>query len=155
MGYCTVGDVKDLIKEDLFNAILGDQYIDEDDPEALAEKEKRITLLIESAIADADAEINGYLRRYKPPFQEPPSVLKKFCKDIAAYNLVSRIGIDEQDRDKTYLNRYNAAIKYLTMVAEGKIDIGIGEDTAQAASAAGFRMDSDTRLFSRDSMNGW
>lgn len=155
MGYCTVGDVKDLIKEDLFNAILGDQYIDEDDPEALAEKEKRITLLIESAIADADAEINGYLRRYKPPFQEPPSVLKKFCKDIAAYNLVSRIGIDEQDRDKTYLNRYNAAIKYLTMVAEGKIDICIGEDTAQVASAAGFRMDSDTRLFSRDTMNGW
>lgn len=154
MGYCVVDDVKDLVKEDMFNAILGCEYIDEEDTAAKEEKDKRIADLIESAITDADAEIHGYLsKRYKLPFQDTPAVLKKFSKDIAAYNLVSRIGIDEQDRDKTYLNRYNAAIKFLTMVAEGKIDIGTY--TPQHNSAVGFRMNSNNRLFSRESMGGW
>ena len=38
-------------------------------------------------------------------------VINKFSKDIAVYNLFSRIGIDEGTDQKTYLNRYNAAIK--------------------------------------------
>lgn len=154
MGYCAVEDVKDLVKEDLFNAILGDGYIDEDDTEAMEKREADITLLIENAITDADAEIDGYLSaRYNLPFQSPPAVLKKFSKDIAAYNLVSRIGIDEQDRDKTYLNRYNAAVKFLTAVAEGKIDIGTY--TPQTNAAVGFKMNSADRLFSRESLRGW
>lgn len=153
MGYCNAEDVRQLIKDDMYNAILGDAYIDEDDEQAAAEREKNINLLIENAIADADAEINGYLsKRYSIPFHEPPAVLKKFSKDIAAYNLMSRIGIDEQDRDKTYLNRYNAAIKFLIMAAEGKIDIGT--DAPQTNSAVGFVMDSRRRLFSRESMRG-
>ena len=60
MGYCTVADVKELVKDDMLNSILGDAYIDEDDPGAMAQKEADITALIESAIADADAEIDGY-----------------------------------------------------------------------------------------------
>ena len=157
MGYCTVADVKELVKEDMFNSILADRYIDEDDAEAMAKKKKDITSLIESAIADADAEINGYLsKRYSPPFREPPAVLRKFSKDIAAYNLVSRKGINEDDPEKTYLTRYNSAIKFLTMVAEGKIDIGTSEDNVgQATAAEGFHFQSSRRLFSRDSMGGW
>ena len=38
--------------------------------------------------------------------------------------LFSRIGIDESTDQKTYLNRYNAAIKFLTLVAEVKVSIG-------------------------------
>ena len=44
MGYCAVEAVKDLVKDDLFNAILGDEYIDEDDAEAMAKREENITL---------------------------------------------------------------------------------------------------------------
>ena len=151
MGYCTVDDVKELVKEDMYNAILGCEYLDDEKAE---EKEQKITQLTESAISDADAEIDGYLsKRYKLPFENPPGVLKKFSKDIAAYNLVSRIGIDEQDRDKTYLNRYNAAIKFLTLVAEGKIEIGAY--TPEINSAAGFQLASSKRLFSRETMKGW
>ena len=151
MGYCTVDNVKELVKEDMYNAILGCEYLDDEKAE---EKEQKITQLTESAISDADAEIDGYLSiRYKLPFENPPGVLKKFSKDIAAYNLVSRIGIDEQDRDKTYLNRYNAAIKFLTLVAEGKIEIGAY--TPEINSAAGFRLASSKRLFSRETMKGW
>lgn len=157
MGYCTVADVLDLIKEDEFNSILGDRYIDESDAEAAAKKEKDIAQLVENAIADADAEIDGYLsKRYSPPFGEPPAVLRKFSKDIAAYNLMSRKGINEDDAEKTYLTRYNSAIRFLTMVAEGKIDIGTAkEDVGQASAAEGFHFRSSRRLFSRESMRGW
>lgn len=151
MGYCTVEDVKDLIKEDMYNMIIGCEYLDEEKAE---EKETKIDELTENAIVDADAEIDGYLsKRYKLPFGEPPGVLKKFSKDIAAYNLVSRVGIDEQDRDKTYLTRYNAAIKFLTLVAEGRIEIGAY--TPEVNSAVGFHMKCSNRIFSRDSMKGW
>lgn len=157
MGYCTVADVRELIKEDMFNSILGDRYIDENDAGAVAKKEEDITLLIENAIADADAEIDGYLlKRYSPPFAETPAVLRKFSKDIAAYNLMSRKGIEEDNPEKTYLTRYNSAIKFLTMVAEGKIDIGTTTEAAgQSPAAEGFRFRSSRRLFSRESMRGW
>ena len=156
MGYCTAADVRELIKDDMFNSILGDRYIDESDAEAMAEKEKDITLLIENAIADADAEIDGYLsKRYSPPLAEPPAVLKKFSKDIAAYNLMSRKGIEEDNSEKTYLTRYNSAIKFLTMVAEGKVDIGAQQDDPGKTAAEGFRFRSSHRLFSRESMRGW
>lgn len=157
MGYCTVADVRELIKEDMFNSILGDRYINEDDAEEMTKKEEDIILLIENAITDADAEIDGYLsKRYDPPFAEPPAVLKKFSKDIAAYNLMSRKGIEEDNPEKTYLTRYNSAIRFLTMVAEGKIDIGTAkEDIGQASAAEGFHFRSSRRLFSRESMRGW
>ena len=157
MGYCTVADVRDLIKDDMLNSILGDIYIDESDVEAMEKREKDITFLIENASMDADAEIDGYLsKRYSPPFEEVPAVLKKFSKDIAAYNLVSRRGINEDTQEKTYLTRYNSAIKYLTMVAEGKIDIGTTVDNiGQAVAKDSFHFISSHRLFSRKSMRGW
>lgn len=148
-AYCSAEEVRTMIKDDLVNAILGDEYIDD-----VSEREAKLMELSEGAILDADAEINGYLsKRYRLPFDNPPAVLNKFSKDIAVYNLVSRIGIDESERDKTFLNRYNAAIKFLTLVAEGKIDIGVYEP--QKVSASGFRMDSGRRRFSRDSLRGW
>lgn len=148
-AYCSAEEVVDMIKGDLVNAILGDEYI-EDETERL----EKLSGLAENAVSDASAEIDGYLsKRYRLPFDKPPAVLNKFAKDIAAYNLVSRAGIDESDRDKTFLTRYNAAVKFLTMVAEGKIDIGT--DRPQEAAASGFRMDSGRRQFSRNSLRGW
>ena len=55
MGYCTVEDVKDLIKEDMYNMIIGCEYLDEEKAE---EKEAKIDELTENAIVDADAEIS-------------------------------------------------------------------------------------------------
>lgn len=115
MGYCTTGEVLKMIKEDMVNSIIGDEYIEDAD-----EKQQKITALCEDAISDACAEIDGYLaKRYKVPFTKTPQVINKLAKDIAVYNLVSRTGIDESEREKTFLNRYNAAIKFLTEVAKG------------------------------------
>lgn len=132
------------------NVIIGDEYIEDE-----REREEKIAGLCENAISDACAEIDGYLaKRYNVPFEKTPQVINKFAKDIAVYNLASRTGIDESEREKTYLNRYNAAIKFLLDVAKGTISIGVEEKGGNAA-ANGFNMRSSDRVFSRGSMRGW
>ena len=139
-----------MIKDDALNAIIGDTYIE--DP---AEREDRIVPIIEMAIADADAEIDGYLaKRYTVPFSPVPQVLNKLSKDIAIYNLFSRIGIDESTDQKTYLNRYNAAISFLRLVAEGKASVGNQTTDQATAAATGFSASSNGRIFTRHKMEG-
>ena len=150
MGYCTQKDVRDMIKDDALNALIGDTFIE--DPE---EREAKIGPIIDEAIADADGEIDGYLaKRYPAPISPVPKVINKFAKDIAVYNLFSRVGIDESSEEKNYLNRYNAAIKFLTFVAEGKVSLGAPTDDPKAAASTGFQMASNPRLFSRRTMRG-
>ena len=153
MAYCTAEEVIDMLKPDMYGYIVGEGSDDLDD-EALRDN---ILLLAGNATDDAQAEIDGYLaKRYDVPFIMVPKVVSKFAKDIALYNLVSRKGIDESDREKTYLTRYNAAVAFLTKVAEGKVDIDTGEShTTQTAAANGFSMKREHRIFSRSSMRGW
>ena len=150
--YCTVEEVLEMIKDDMKNVIIGDEYIEDKQ-----EREAKIAKLCEDAISDACAEIDGYLaKRYRVPFTKTPQVINKFAKDISVYNLVSRTGIDESDREKTFLNRYNAAIKFLTEVAKGTISVGAEDEAVGSGNAAnGFKMKSSGRIFSRDSMRGW
>ena len=150
MSYCTKQEVREMLKDDALNALIGDEYID--DP---AEREAKIGPIIEAAIEDADGEVDGYLaKRYAVPIIPAPKVINKFAKDVAVYNLYSRHGIDESSAEKNYLNRYNAAVKFLTLVAEGKVSIGAQADDPATAAATGFSVQSNPRLFSRDSMRG-
>lgn len=150
MSYSTRAEVRDMIKDDALNAIVGDTFIEEP-----AEREELVGPIIDAAIGDADAEIDGYLaKRYAVPLSPAPKVINKFSKDIAVYNLFSRIGIDEGTDQKTYLNRYNAAIKFLTLVAEGKVSLGAEADDPATAAATGFSVKSNPRLFSRGQMRG-
>lgn len=151
MRYCTEQETIGMIKDDMASAIIGDEYIE--DPE---ERRKKLVDLAVDAVSDACAEIDGYLaKRYTLPIARPPKVLNKLAKDISAYNLVSRMGIDEGEREKTFLNRYNAAIKFLMEVAKGTVSIGIDEENGSAAAANGFQMLSSGRIFSRESMKEW
>ena len=150
MSYSTQAEVRDMIKDDALNAIIGDTFIEEP-----AEREELVGPIIDAAIGDADAEIDGDLaKRYAVPLSPAPKVINKFSKDIAVYNLFSRIGIDEGTDQKTYLNRYNAAIKFLTLVAEGKVSLGAEADDPATAAATGFSVKSNPRLFSRGQMRG-
>lgn len=152
MSYSTKKEVREMIKDDALNAIIGDTFI-----EKPAKRERLVAPIIEAAIADADAEIDGYLaKRYRVPFTPVPRVLNKFSKDIAIYNLYSRVGIDEGTDEKNYLNRYRAAIDFLKLVAEGKVSIGgEGGDDPASAAATGFSQHSNTRLFTRGKMRGY
>ncbi len=151
MAYSTAEEVLGMIKGDALNSIIGDTYI-EDEAQRLA----KIMPLVEDAIADADGEIDGYLvKRYPVPLLSVPRSIAKFSKDIAIYNLFSRIGIDEGSKEKNYLNRYNAAVAFLKLVAEGKVDIGVGAETEGISTkASGFTIRNSNRLFSRESMRG-
>lgn len=150
MSYSQRTEVREMIKDDALNAIIGDTFIE--DP---AQREELVGPIIDEAIADADGEIDGYLaKRYRVPLSPVPKVINKFSKDIAVYNLFSRIGIDEGTDEKTYLNRYNAAIKFLTLVAEGKVSVGAEADDPAKAAATGFAVQSSPRLFSRRQMKG-
>ena len=150
MSYSTRAEVRDMVKDDALNAIIGDTFIE--DP---VEREELVSPIIDAAIADADAEIDGYLaKRYAVPLSPAPKVINKFSKDIAVYNLFSRIGIDESTDQKTYLTRYNAAIKFFELVADGKVSIGTEADDPASAAATGFSAKSNTRLFTRGSMRG-
>lgn len=149
MEYCTVDQVLKLLKADAQDIILGDQYLEDE-----ADKQRRMRELTESAIEDADAEMNGYLaKRYELPFPDNPPILNKLGKDIAIYNLFSRIGIEEDGREKNYLTRYQAAIRFLEAVGTGKIELGIR--TPEQAAHTGFCVQSPERIFSRDSLKGW
>lgn len=151
MSYSTRAEVREMIKDDALNAIIGDTFIEEP-----AQREELVAPLIDEAIADSGGEIDGYLaKRYAVPLSPVPKVINKFSKDIAIYNLFSRIGIDEGTGEKTYLNRYNAAVKFLTLVAEGKVSIGADADgDPSSAAAIGFSAKSNPRLFTRGQMRG-
>lgn len=148
--YCTIPEVRDMLKDDAVAALIGGDYIED-----ASEKETAITPLIESAIEDACGEIDGYLmKRYPVPLRKVPKVISKFAKDIAIYNLFSRIGIDESEREKNYLNRYQAAIRFLENVTKGVIDIGGSNPEDAHKASTGFAVKSSPRHFSRDSMRG-
>ncbi len=139
MSYSTRAEVRSMVKDDALNAIIGDTFIE--DP---AEREELVAPIIDEAIADADGEIDGYLaKRYAVPISPAPKIINKCSKDIAVYNLFSRIGIDESTDQKTYLNRYNQAIKFLTLVAEGKVSLGTETDDPATAAATGFSVKSN------------
>ena len=64
--YCTVEEVLEMIKDDMMNVIIGDEYIEDKQ-----EREAKIAKLCEDAISDACAEIDGYLaKRYSVPFKK-------------------------------------------------------------------------------------
>ena len=109
--------------------------------------------MIEQAIDDADGEINGYLAsRYPTPLNKVPKVINKYSKDIAVYNLFSRAGLDESERENNYLTRYKAAIKFLELVAKGTVSLGT--EDIQTKANVGFQVNANKRLFSRDSLRG-
>lgn len=148
--YCTPEEVRGSLKDDALNVLIGDRYIE--DP---AEREQLILPIITEAIADACGEIDGYLaKRYPVPLSVVPKVINKYGKDIAVYNLYSRVGIDESEKEKNYLNRYNAAIRFLELVAKGTVDLDIGGSNNVQKASTGFQVQSNPRHFSRGSMRG-
>lgn len=152
MGYCTAADVRDMLTDDAAHALTGN----DDRMDDAGAREVRILELIDDAIRDAGGEVDGYVaKRYPVPLAPVPGIIAKLAKDIALYNLFARIGIDEDGRDKTYLTRYNAAIAFLRLVAEGKCDIGTAGITGgRIAPAKGMTLSSAPRLFSRRSLRG-
>lgn len=87
--------------------------------------------VINAKIADADAEIDGYLLgRYDLPLASPPAILKAHACSIAWYRLLGSAADGPARQD------YDDAVRYLTNVARGVVLL-VAPSAAPAVSGAG------------------
>ena len=106
---------------------------------------------VDRAIADAGAEIDGYLLSggYAVPLPGPPDNIKKYCIDISAANLVISAGMMKIDSGgEAIIEQAKIARRYLSKVAEGKYRIPgytIGGELAKPPSG-GVRVSTRPRL---------
>jgi phage gp36-like protein len=86
--------------------------------------------VLDRAIADANAEIDGYLAtRYQLPLAETPPALTRIASDIARYLLYDDAVTDSVSE------RYDNAVKFLRSVARG--DVSLVQQAGSTAETAG------------------
>lgn len=104
-------------------------------------------VVVASKLADADAEIDGYLQgRYQLPLVPVPAVLLRLACDISRYHLYD-------DRvTEAVMQRYKDAIAYLVRVSKGEVQLGLGAGEAPPASSGGPEFATPGREFTRDSL---
>ncbi len=135
MAYATQQDIIDRYGEEIL-AVAFDR-----DNDGAAE-----TDAVAAALSDASDEIDGYLGRYNLPLADPPRILTFLCVDIALYKgSVETVNTEERRK------RYEDAIRYLTKVAEGKIQL-FPDDPSAPMGGSGAYMAGPERLFTRGSM---
>lgn len=101
--------------------------------------------VLDQAIADASAEIDGYLGgRYTLPLSHVPLVLSRICADLVRYYLYGDAPLDQVRQ------RYEDAVAFLKSVARGQMTLGVATDGKAAAPSDNAEMQSGGRVFSRD-----
>lgn len=102
------------------------------------------------ALADATAEIDAYLGRFRQPFTETPPILKRLCCDIARYRLTATSGVQITDEIR---NRYKIdVLDLLKALARGDVQLGVdslGEQVATSDNGVVF-VNRKNRIFARD-----
>jgi len=132
--YATQADILEQLDEDILIQLTDD-----------ADTGDVVDDVVTRAIADADAEIDGYCgKRYSVPFDTVPPIIRKFAVDIAIYNLYARRKGAPEDREK----RYNNAVKFLTNVSKGLISLGENDPDSTPASNAP-EIENEDRIFTR------
>jgi len=134
------------VQDDILEQISEAELIDLTDDEGAGSVD---TSAVARAIADADAEIDGYCAtRYTVPFLPVPVMIRKLSVDIAIYNLYSRRGkgmgdIVPEDREK----RYNNAIRFLRDVSKGLISLGADAPAQDSGGGPEATTDKSDRVF--------
>jgi len=108
-------------------------------------------VVVDEAIAQADAEIDAYLgSRYEVPVTPTPPRVKALSVDMAIYQLYSRrSAVPPVRRDK-----YEAALAFLRAVAAGTVGLeGAGGTSGGIGEVA--ELSSEPRLFSRTGLKDW
>ncbi len=139
--YCSQADILDQLEEaDLI------RLTDDEDAGVIS------TPRVDKAIADADAEINGYCgQRYRVPFEPVPELVRKFSVDIAIYNLFARRPLIPDDRR----GRYRDVIAFLRLLAAGTVTLGVEDPEGTPVPADRPCVTGPQRVFSRAKLGGW
>lgn len=103
------------------------------------------------ALADADAEIDGYLAtRYQLPLASVPVVLTRLAADMARYNLCNN-GVPE-----TVRQRYEDAVSLLKRLASGDVQLaGITPVVAVGGSGNAVATRVPDRVFSATQLQNY
>ena len=108
--------------------------------------------VVERAIADASAEIDGYLAKVlQLPLTVVPDVLGKKAADIARYFLYG----DRADKESQVTRSYNEALRWLENVSKGLVQLTDGPETPAAAGGGQVQASAPNRVFTRDSLRGF
>lgn len=102
--------------------------------------------VLQVALNDATAEIDGYLTKYKKPFKTTPPILVIYCCDIARYRMVG----DDRLKTEAVEKRYAQAIDFLTRVAKGQIQLVEDEDGTVAETDSVIIFSDKQKVFGRD-----
>jgi phage gp36-like protein len=142
MSYCDIGDLKNDISEaELI------QLTDDDDAGVVDET------VVADAIADADSEIDAYLRaRYDLPLDTAPRILKKLSVGITLYYLFHR----RQIANEVIKERYDNAVKLLDRIAKGQVQLveADGDAVTDEGGPQASKTEGD-RIFSDDTMENF
>ena len=102
--------------------------------------------VLAEAQAQADAEIDGYLRgRYALPLAGTPEIINRCACDIARWILYSGVITEEVER------RYKRSIELLEKIAKGDIQLGL----LAAPSESEVNLSSDMPQFESDELQDW
>lgn len=101
--------------------------------------------VLERALGDASAEIDGYLvGRLALPLVTPPALLRVFCCDMTRYRLMSTTA------DERAAEAYKAAIAYLVRVASGAISLQAPADVPAPAGVGDVAFSAGSKVFGRE-----
>ena len=141
MAYSTLTDIKELLPEETLIQLTDDDGLGSVDQTR-----------IDKAIAQADADINAYCGKlYTIPFSTVPEIINKLSVDIAIYHLYSRKDVMPEIRGE----RYKDAMKQLSDISKGIISLGVDPAPASTGGGVNTRMESNNRIFSRETMEGF
>lgn len=103
--------------------------------------------VLNQAIADADAEIEGYLPgRYTLPLASVPPVLTRIACDVARYHLY------DDHATEQVRTRYEDARKLLEGIASGKVQLGLPASAGAAPVAGAPAVSAPAREFTKDTL---
>lgn len=104
------------------------------------------------ALTQADAELDGYLQgRFSLPLATVPVLLVGIACDIARYRLA---GTDVRETDPIR-TRYKDAIKLLTSISKGELNLGLSAGGQAAPEAGAVRVTEGTRVFTPDTLSDY
>lgn len=107
--------------------------------------------VLNRALADADAEINGYLAaRYTLPLTDTPPLVKRIGCEIAYY-LLFRGGATE-----LALDRYTKAAAVLRGLSNGSVSLGLNSaGTAEPGTESAVESSAPGRIFTGETLEGY
>lgn len=108
------------------------------------------TDVIDRVLADADAQIDGYLKaRYKLPLAATPPLIADLAQVIAIWKL-HRFDPPQKVKDD-----YAEAIRMLKDIGRGILVLDVAGAEPEGSGASGVRITDRERPLSADRMKGW